>query len=230
MPKHPSIPEYNASATSAISCLIGALAPVSLRSVKTSRLWLISGIAAFLAVVIGISAAVATANAPAPSPTASATASATPASDPSPTATPSPRPTATNGAFEPTCETTATADFLALMATQGWTSLDTSQDAGGVRPFDDFLDGTPDITTTCRWAADPSAAGTGAIDLAWTVVPAEAIADFVQRSTEAGAVMTTAPEGTYLEVTGGGAYLFTELDARWGQTRANLAYIKAPHE
>ncbi len=230
MPKHPSIPEYNASATSAISCLIGAPAPVSLGSVKTSRLWLISGIAAFLAVVIGISAAIAIANAPAPAPTASATASATPVPDPSPTASPAPSPTATNGAFEPTCETTATADFLALMTTQGWTSLDTSRDPSGVRPFDEFLDGTPDITTTCRWAADPTASTTDAIDLGWTILPAEAIADFIQRSTEAGGVMTTASEGTYLEPPGGGAYLFTEFDARWAQTRANLAYIKAPHE
>lgn len=78
----------------------------------------------------------------------------------------------------------------------------------------------------CRWGAAPAEV----FDLGWTILASESVADFVQRHVEAGAVLSEVPEGRVLEVAGGGAYLFTETDARWSTSRANLAHVKAPHE
>lgn len=197
---------------------------------KTSRLWLISGIAAFLAVVIGIAAAVTTANVPA-EPVASPPTSAVPSAAPQSSATSSPRPSS-SATSDPgaTCENTATDAFLAQMASQGWTSIDTVDEEVGAKPFADFLDGTPAGAVVCRWAADPTAATDNVVDLAWAIAPGEAVADIVQRYTELGYVVTQEPAGMYLEQPGGVAYLLTPTDIRWATTKANLAYIKAPFD
>lgn len=197
---------------------------------KTSRLWLISAIAAFLAVALGVSAAIATANAP-DEPSASPSTSAAPSTAPKPTATSAPRPTAsaTDGPGA-TCENTVTDDFLTQMEAQGWTSIDTVDQAIGPKPFADFLDGTPAGAVVCRWAADPAGATDTLIDLAWAIAPGEAVADIVQRYTELGYVVTQEPAGMYLEQPGGQAYLLTPTDIRWAASRANLAYIKAPFD
>lgn len=192
----------------------------------TTRLWIIAGIAAVIAAVIGIAAAVA---APTPEAVPSATPSAvTPVRpEPTPESTPTakPSPSRTASAFEPSCGNTATQAFLDQMQAQGHAPLDLSTDPAGPRPFDTFLDGTPEITVVCRWGAAPEIQ-----DLAWTIIPTEAIAEFVQRHVDAGAVLTPTPEGNVLEIAGGGAYLFTETDSRWSTSRASLAHIKAPHD
>lgn len=199
---------------------------------KTSRLWLISAVAAFIAVVIGVSAAIANANAPA-APVATPSATATVSTAPEPTATaasPGPSSTASSEGPGATCENTASEAFLDLMETQGWTSADIVDAAVGPKPFADFLDGTPPGDVVCRWAADPSAATANVIDLAWAIAPGEAVADIVQRYTELGYVVTQEPAGMYLELPGGAAYLLTPTDIRWATTKANLAYIKAPFD
>lgn len=196
----------------------------------TTRLWIIAGIAAFVAVAIGVAAAIVAPSLPQTSsstaPTPAASASPEPSSDATTRPSPAPTPSSTATAFSPTCDNTATAAFVAQMEAQGQTPLDLSADAAAPRPFDGFLDGTPEITVACRWGAAPAET----FDLAWTILASEAVADFVQHRVEAGAVLSEVPEGRVLEVAGGGAYLFTESDARWSTSRANLAHIKAPHE
>lgn len=197
---------------------------------KTSQLWLISGVAALIAIIIGIAAAIGNAAAPedpeaspTPTPSATATPTATPTTTPRPTPTSTPPPVAT-------CENTVTDDFLAMMAAQGWRAENTVGQPIGPQPFDDFLDGTPEGAVVCRWAADPDAATDNVVDLAWAIIAAEAVGDAIQRFSEQGYVVSGSPEGTYLVNPDGGAYLFTSTDTRWAATQAELAFIKAPSE
>jgi len=209
---------------------------------STKRLWLIAGGAAALVALLVLALLL---FAPV---TPDAEATPTPSVRPTPPATPSPTPSATPNptASAPevvvaTCENTSTAEFRAMMATNGWVSWETQDEVIGARPFDRFPNGTPDGTIVCRWGADPDLATDNVTDLAWSPVdPENAVAAIDTLENEGFTRLDTA-DGVYLAMAGppgytdaegwGETYFFSFDDVRWAATKADVTnYVKAPTE
>lgn len=206
---------------------------------STKRLWAISGaVAVVVAVIIVVAIAVA------PAPVESA---ATPSATPSRSASPAPSPSASatpSATFTPpavvaaTCDNTSTAAFRAMMASNGWISWETQNEAIGATPFDDFPNGRPEGAIVCRWGADPNLATDDIFDLAWAPIDPENAVAAMQKLEEQGFIRTETPDGVYLSVKGdpgwaddegwGTTYYFGIEDVRWAITKADTQYVKAP--
>jgi len=210
--------------------------------VSTKRLWLIAGAAVAAVAVVILPAMIVSTQASEAEPTPSATAaSPSPTQSPSATPTPTPTPSPTAEQAEVTCDDIATAVFLEKMASNGWVSWQTQDQAIGARPFEDFPNGSPPGAIVCRWGAGPEVATDNIIDLAWTPIDPENAVAAMQKLADQGYVRTDAPDGVYLSLTGpegytdaqgwGETYYFTAYDVRWAATRADVdAYVKAPTE
>ena len=126
------------------------------------------------------------------------------------------------------------------MASNGWVSWQTQDQATGARPFDAFPNGSPRGTIVCRWGSDPAAATDNIVDIAWAPIDPENAVAAMQKLSEEGYTRTDAPEGVYLSLTGpegytdaegwGETYYFTPDDVRWAATRADVTYVKSPTE
>lgn len=198
---------------------------------KTSRLWLIAGSAALVAIVVGVTAAIIRPDAePEASPSSPAqTATPTPTRSAEPTSTPTPDAQATGSALpEATCENTATAEFRSTMQTWGWTSTNTLGQQIGAQPFEGFPSGPPEGAVVCRWQAVPGEETDRVVDLAWAPLAAEAQADVIQTLGARGYTLTQEAEGVYVDFLGTASYLITVDDIRWGRTREDLTFIAAP--
>ncbi len=209
---------------------------------STKRLWLIAGGAAAVVAIIVLVLTSVFPKASEAEPTPTPTASTTPTSDPSPTSSATPTPTASAlPTIDATCENTSTAEFRAMMATNGWVSWETQDQQIGARPFDTFPNGSPDGAIVCRWGADPNLATDNVIDLAWTPIdPENAVAAMDKLETE-GYTRITQADGIYLAMQGpegqtdaegwGPTYYFGFDDVRWAATKADVTnYVKAPTE
>ncbi|MFE1644789.1 hypothetical protein [Microbacterium sp. P01] len=201
---------------------------------STKRLWVIAGAAAVLfAVVVALAMVFVPRSSEvpaAPSPTASSTGATAPTPSPSTT----PTETASSASPPPqaitaTCENTATPDFLALMAGNGWISAETQDAQSGARPFDRFPNGSPERTIICRWGADPGAPTDNVIDLAWSPIDSENAAAAIQSLVDSGYLRTDEAIGVRLSAPqGDDVYLFTGNDVRWAPAGVDVGYITAP--
>lgn len=166
-----------------------------------------------------------------PRPTPSATASESP--DTTPTATPTPTPIAS----APTCESTSTDEWHAMMARFDWVSWEWDE---GASPFDEFPGGTPDGFIACTWGADPNLGTDNVSPLAWAPIEPDAAAAAQAQLEAQGFDRIESPEGVYLaqkaepswaDAEGyGSTYLFTDADVRYAMYKDEVGYVKAPDE